>query len=172
MTSTKRTNQPPSATAAAGADGGSAQAASAAPDTATQLTKADYQRLAEVRHALRRFARYTELETRRVGASPHQYLLLLAIKGFPGRDFANITELAERLQVRHNAVIGLVNRAEENGLVKRVQDPDAPDRRVVQVHLTGAGEQLLRVMAEALRGERGRVVEAVASVASVHDAEG
>ena len=133
------------------------------------LTKADYQRLADMRYALRRFARNTELATRKRGASPHQYLLLLAIKGFPGRDHANITELAERLQVRHNAVIGLVNRAEEKGLVQRVQDPEATDRRVVHVRLTGHGEQFLSQMAEELRGERARVREALAAVQDLRD---
>jgi DNA-binding MarR family transcriptional regulator len=136
------------------------------------LTKGDYQRLADMRYALRRFARNTELATRKMGASPHQYLLLLAIKGFPGRDHANITELAERLQVRHNAVIGLVNRAEEKGLVQRIQDPEATDRRVVHVRLTGHGEQLLRLMTEELRGERARVREALTAVQDLQEPTG
>lgn len=143
---------------------GGADPAGADSGTGGDLTKADYQRLAEVRHALRRLARYTELESRRLGMSPQQYLLLLAIKGYPGRDKANITELAERLQVRHNAVIGLVNRAEENGLVRREPDPQGLDRRVVYVLLTPKGEHLLQVMAGALRGERARVAEALVSV--------
>jgi DNA-binding MarR family transcriptional regulator len=129
-----------------------------------QLDKTEYQRLAELRHALRRFARHTELESRRRGVSPQQYLLMLAIKGFPGRDQANITELAERLQVRHNAVIGLVNRAETHGLVVRIQDADRGDRRVVLVRLTDLGERVLQAMAEALRSERARVRAAVEAV--------
>lgn len=128
------------------------------------LTKDEYERLAELRHALRRFARHTELEARKHGISPQQYLLMLAIKGFPGRDWANITELAERLQVRHNAVIGLVNRAESRHLVMRVQDANRSDRRVVQVRLTSEGEQLLQHMAESLRNERARVRLAVEAV--------
>lgn len=128
------------------------------------LSKRDYERLAELRHALRRFARYTELETRRIGDTPQQYLLLLAVKGFPGRDWANITELAERLQIRHNAVIGLVNRAEARGLVVRTQDADRTDRRVVQIRLTVEGEQHLQTMAEALRGERAQVRAALEAI--------
>jgi DNA-binding MarR family transcriptional regulator len=133
-------------------------------DTEEPLTKEDYERLAELRHALRRFARHTELEARNHGISPQQYLLMLAIKGFPGRDWANITELAERLQVRHNAVIGLVNRAGSRRLVMRVQDADRSDRRVVQVRLTPEGEQLLQHMAESLRNERARVRQAAEAV--------
>jgi DNA-binding MarR family transcriptional regulator len=125
------------------------------------LTKAEYERLASFRYALRRLARQTELEARRVGLSPQQYLLLLNIKGFPGRTWASITELAERLQIRHNAVIGLVNRAEERGWVSRQQDPDASDRRVVQIHMTADGDALLQRMAKALHNEREHVRMAI-----------
>lgn len=127
----------------------------------TGLTKADYERLANLRYALRRFARQTELEARRAGMTPQQYQLLLTIKGFPGRDWANITELAERLQIRHNAVIGLVNRAEEHQLVRRAQPDDTTDHRVVQIHITPEGEVALQKMAVALKNERNRVRIAV-----------
>jgi DNA-binding MarR family transcriptional regulator len=93
--------------------------------------------------------------------TPQQYQLLLAIKGYPGREWANISELAEHLQIRHNAVIGLVNRAEARQLVHRVLDADRADRRTVQIHLSAEGEDLLRVMAAALAGERRRVRETV-----------
>lgn len=128
------------------------------------LTKAEYERLANLRYVLRRFARLTELEARKVNLTPQQYQLLLAIKGFPGRETVNITELAERLQVRHNAVIGLVNRAEERGLVKR--EPNAPgeDRRVVQVRITPAGEEMIQQLANVLRDERRRVAAAAQAI--------
>lgn len=129
-----------------------------------ELTKEEYERLATFRYSLREFARATELEVRRAGLTPQQYLLLLAIKGFPGREWANISELAERLQIRHNAVIGLVNRAETRGLVRRVQDADRSDRRVVQIHLTSEGEVVLLRLTSALRGERVRVRLAVAAI--------
>jgi DNA-binding MarR family transcriptional regulator len=121
------------------------------------LSKQEYELLADLRYALRRLAWQTELEARRVGLSPQQYQLMLAIKGFPGREWANISELAERLQIRHNAVIGLVNRGEANGLVRRVQDADQSDRRIVQVHVTSEGEQVLSRLAQALRVERERL---------------
>lgn len=122
-----------------------------------QLTKAEYERLANLRYVLRRFARLTELEGRKVGLTPQQYQLLLAIKGFPGRDWVSITELAERLQIRHNAVIGLVNRAAQRNLVRRDHDPEHPDRRIVKVSLTPEAESLLRKLTAALRSERQRV---------------
>jgi DNA-binding MarR family transcriptional regulator len=142
---------------------------SVSADTTQQLSKSDYERLANLRYALRRFSRQTELEARRVGLTPQQYLLLLSLKGFPGRDWASITELAERLQIRHNAVIGLVNRAEERDLVRRAQDPGSNDRRIVNIHITPAGERILTSMSAALRNERQRVRIALEAVDQEHD---
>lgn len=127
-----------------------------------RLTKAEYERLANLRYVLRRFARQTELEARKVNLTPQQYQLMLAIKGYPGRDWVSITELAERLQIRHNAVIGLVNRAVQRNLVQREHDPEHPDRRIVKVSLTPEAERCLRKLAAALRNERQRVRVAAA----------
>ena len=124
------------------------------------LSKHEIEGVATLRYELRRFSRKTEVEARRMGLTPQQYFLLLAIKGFPGRETANITELAERLQVRHNAVIGLVNRAVERKLVRRDQNGPGEDRRVVQVRLTPEGEEALQRLAHVLREERIRVTEA------------
>ena len=135
------------------------------------LAKAEFERLAELRYALRQFSRQTELEARRVGLTPQQYFLLLAIKGFPGRDVVNITELAERLQIRHNAVIGLLNRAEERGLVRRESDQEGDDRRIVLVRLTDEGELALQRLATALRSERQRVRTALATLEALDQDE-
>ncbi|MDE3229012.1 MAG: MarR family transcriptional regulator [Chloroflexota bacterium] len=124
------------------------------------LSKREIEGVAALRYELRRFSRKTEIEARRIGITPQQYFLLLAIKGFPGREAANITELAERLQVRHNAVIGLVNRAVERGLVRRTPNGPGEDRRVVQVRLTAEGDAALQRLAHVLRDERIRVTEA------------
>jgi len=143
------------------------------PDAQTPtLLKEDYERLAHFRYALRVFSRQTELAARDVGLTPQQYFLLLAIKGFPGRETANITELAERLQIRHNAVIGLVNRAVERGLVEREQDPHSDDRRVVRVHLTAHGAKALAALAAGLRAERHDVLLALQSLEAEDVADG
>src|SRR5579884_1043720 len=39
------------------------------------------------------------------GLTPQQHQLLLGVAGFTGRGWATITELAEFLQERHNAVV-------------------------------------------------------------------
>lgn len=139
---------------------------------AVDLSKQEYELLAELRYALRRFAWQTELEARKVGLSPQQYQLLLAIKGFPDREWANISELAERLQIRHNAVIGLVNRGEANGLVRRVQDADQSDRRIVQVHVTAEGEQALGQLAQALREQREQLRQVVLEMEHINAGNG
>lgn len=135
--------------------------------TIQPLSKSEIEGVAALRYALRRFSRKTEVEARRIGLTPQQYFLLLAIKGFPGRETANITELAERLQVRHNAVIGLVNRAEERGLVKRIPSGPGEDRRVVQVRLTPEGEETIQLLANVLREERIRVAAAAKAMSDV-----
>ena len=128
------------------------------------VSKEEIEQLAALRYALRQFSRKTEIEARRAGLTPQQYLLLLAIKGFPGRETASITELAERLQIRHNAVIGLVNRAEERGLVAREQSAPGEDRRIVRVRVMPAGDATLQRLASALRDERKRVAAAATAM--------
>lgn len=119
------------------------------------VTKAEYECLAHFRYGLRRFLRFSESEARRHGLTPQQHQLLLAIKGFPGRDWATISELAEQLQRRHHSLVGIINRCEKIGLVARTTNPD--DRRVINVHLTDAGEHLLELLTLAHRTELQRI---------------
>jgi DNA-binding MarR family transcriptional regulator len=98
-------------------------------------------RLARFRYELRRFLRFSERAARASGLTPQQHQLLLGVAGFTGRGWATISELAEFLQERHNAVVGLVQRAERKGLVRKA--PGERDQRVVRVYLPPAGEQLL-----------------------------
>jgi DNA-binding MarR family transcriptional regulator len=106
-----------------------------------RLSKRHLEVLAEVRYALRRFLRFGEDAARKAGLTPQQHQLLLAVKGFPGRDWATVGEVAERLQLRHHSAVGLVDRAEQLGLITRRQSPD--DRRMVRIGLTQAGEKVL-----------------------------
>jgi DNA-binding MarR family transcriptional regulator len=84
------------------------------------------------------------------GLTPQQHQALLAIKGFPGREFVSVGELAERLQVRHNSAVGLVDRLARQRLVRRL--PSAADRRRVEVRLSRQGEaKIERLSAAHLR---------------------
>jgi DNA-binding MarR family transcriptional regulator len=102
------------------------------------LTKAHYELLAELRHELRRFQRFSREAARASGLTPQQHQALLAIKGFPGRDFVSIGDLAEQMQLRHHSAVGLVNRLARRQLVRRAHS--ASDRRRVEVRLTSKGE--------------------------------
>jgi DNA-binding MarR family transcriptional regulator len=97
--------------------------------------------LAQFRYALRKFLRFSENAARKCGVTPQQHQLLLGILGFSERGSASVSRLAEFLQERHHSVVGLVERAEQSGLVRRTQD--AADRRVVNVTLTAKGKRIL-----------------------------
>lgn len=115
------------------------------------LEKAEFETLADFRYQLRKFLRFSELLTRRHGITNLQYLLLLQIKGFPGRDWAQVGELAERLQAHQHGVVSLISRCEKLGLVER--RPGREDRRAVEVHLATAGEALVARIADRHRQE-------------------
>jgi len=110
------------------------------------LSKADYEALAEFRYIIRRFLHFSAEGSRQVGLTPQQHQILLAIKGRPDRDWATISELAEAMQLRHHAAVGLVDRCEATGMVRRT--PDMDDRRQVRVSLTEKGEQTLAWMSQ------------------------
>jgi DNA-binding MarR family transcriptional regulator len=112
-------------------------------------------RLAWFRYALRQFLRFSERAARDCGVTPQQHQLMLGIAGYTGRDWATIGELAEFLQERHNAVVGLVERAARRGLVRKVQS--ATDRRFVRVHLTGKGGAVLARLAHLHEAEAARL---------------
>ena len=115
------------------------------------LDKTDFEQLSEFRYQMRRFERFSEQAAQSEGITPLQYLLLLHVKGYPGREWATIGELAERLQAQHHGVVALVSRCEALDLVKR--KASEADRRQVEVHLQKAGEKLLSRLAELHRAE-------------------
>ena len=119
------------------------------------LTKQDFEALARFRFGIRRYLRFSEETVRSHGLTPQQYQLLLALKGFPGRDWATVRELADRLQLRHHSVVELVNRAQGQGLVERVPHPD--DARAVRVQLTADGERVLSRLSALHRDELRRM---------------
>jgi DNA-binding MarR family transcriptional regulator len=107
--------------------------------------------VANFRYRLRQFLRYSEQITRKHGMTPLQYQLLLQVKGYPGREWATVSELAERMQAQHHGVVSLVTRCQRLGLVKREQSQ--VDRRTVHVRLTPKGEAALSRLAELNRDE-------------------
>lgn len=115
------------------------------------LDKVDFERLSNFRHRLRHFHRASELLCKRQGVTPLQYQLLLHVMGFPGRDWATVGELAERLQAHHHGVVALVNRCEGLGLIERRSG--RTDQRVVEIHLLPKGQRLIERLATQHAGE-------------------
>jgi DNA-binding MarR family transcriptional regulator len=123
------------------------------------LTKADFEALARFRFGIRRYLRASEELVRARGLPPQQYQLLLALKGFPGREWATVRQLADLLQLRHHSVVELVNRAQRQDLVQRTPDPT--DARAVRVLLTGQGERVLAQLGAMHRDELRRLGSAL-----------
>lgn len=106
------------------------------------LTPHDYRSLAEFRHHIRRYLRFSEKIVRNANLEPRQYQLLLALKGLPADVRPRIAELAEQLQIQHHSAVELVDRLENSGLVRRERGRN--DRREVLVLVTPAGERVIR----------------------------
>jgi DNA-binding MarR family transcriptional regulator len=110
--------------------------------------------LARFRYELRRFLRFSERAAQKAGVTPQQHQLMLGVAGFTGRGWATISELAEFLQARHNAVVGLVNRACRKGFVQK--KPVAGDLRFIRVELSPKGRKILLHLSALHRRELGR----------------
>jgi DNA-binding MarR family transcriptional regulator len=112
---------------------------------------ATYQALAEFRYQIRRFVRFSEEVAHKADLEPQHHQLLLSLKGIPADELPRIAYLAERLQIRHNSAVELVDRLHKKGLIRRTHN--ARDRREVHVKLTPRGERLLRELTLHTRAE-------------------
>ena len=115
------------------------------------LTKKEIETLSDFRYQLRCFLRFSEELTHSYGITNLQYLLLLHVKGYQGREWATIGELAHRLQSHHNGVVSLATRCEKLGLIYRQRG--AADKREVEIRLTAEGDQLVTRIARLHREE-------------------
>ena len=118
-------------------------------------SQSDIRNLARFRYAIRKFLRFSEEAARQAGLTPQHYQLLLGVAGFTDNDAVTISQLAEFLQVRHHSAVGLVDRAQGMGLVRREMNPN--DRREVKVSLTPDGLRKLRALAALHRKELSRM---------------
>lgn len=115
------------------------------------MSKHDFELLADFRYQVRKFVRFSEELAREHGVTPLQYLLLLHVKGYPGRDWATVGELAERLQAQHHGVVALVTRCVKQGLVERRRSQ--VDKRQIEIHLLDKGAAILSELARLHRAE-------------------
>jgi DNA-binding MarR family transcriptional regulator len=111
----------------------------------------DYRALSEFRYQIRRFLRFSEQAAREAGLEPQQHQLLLTIRGLPPGAEPTVSELAERLQIRHHSVVELIDRLEGRQLVSRRRAEH--DRRKVLVELTPEGDHMLRSLTTAHQAE-------------------
>ncbi len=111
-----------------------------------RLTDADYEDLLTLRTGLRRFLRWSEQQAESAGLTPAQHQLLLAIRGHTDQRGPTIGEIADYLLLRHHSAVGLIDRADAAGFVRRTRDPD--DHRQVRLQLTAAGTKRLEALSE------------------------
>jgi DNA-binding MarR family transcriptional regulator len=122
------------------------RATSAAPDPLLRT-------LADFRYELRRFLAFSESAALATGLHPQQHQLLLQVAGAPEGTAVTIAYAAERLGLRHNSTVELVDRSAREGLLTR--KTDTVDRRRAILHLTPKGRQVL----SRLSGEHARELD-------------
>ncbi|MDA8373465.1 MAG: MarR family transcriptional regulator [Actinomycetota bacterium] len=113
----------------------------ATADRNTRFSDQDYRDILAFRNQLRRFLAWSEMQCRAAGLTPSQHQLLLAVRGHPSAEAPTIGQIAEHLQLRHHSAVGLIDRAEAAGLIRRVHDRN--DRRIVRIALEPMGEEAL-----------------------------
>lgn len=118
---------------------------------AAELDKADFEKLSAFRFQLTRFLRFSERAAKQAGMMPLQYLLLLHLRGYPGRDWATVGELAARLQASAHGTAALVSRCEAQGYVERTRSKT--DLRCVEIRLTRKAKAVLNRVAALHREE-------------------
>jgi DNA-binding MarR family transcriptional regulator len=115
------------------------------------ISTREYQTLADFRYALRKFLHFSEDAARASGLTPNQHQLLLVIRGWRGPRPPSISDVAERLQLRHHSTVELVQRAVAADLV--VTTPDPLDQRRQLLHLSRNGELNLDALSLMHRAE-------------------
>ena len=97
--------------------------------------------LADFRFELRRFLHFSETAALEAGLHPRQYQLLLQVAGAPEASAVTIAYAAERLALKHNSTVELVDRSEREGLLVRTEDLD--DRRRTILRVTRKGKKVM-----------------------------
>lgn len=111
---------------------------------AKKLTEDEYAHLADLRAGIRGYLAWAEQTAKDHDLTPAQVQLALAIRSHDDPAGPTMTELADTLLLKHHSAVGLVDRAVENGMVRRERDPDNASR--VHVVLTPEGAKRLEVL--------------------------
>jgi DNA-binding MarR family transcriptional regulator len=108
------------------------------------VTDRDLERLADLRGGLRQYLAWAEERAREHDLTPAQYQLALAVRTHADPKGPTLSDLADTLLLRHHSVVGLVDRAQDAGLVQRERDDRLGSR--VHVTLTPRGSELLATL--------------------------
>lgn len=90
---------------------------------------------------MRRFLHFSESAALDAGLHPQQHQLLLQVAGAPEATVVTIAYAAERLGLKHNSTVELVDRSEREGYLTRTADP--ADKRRAILRVTRKGNQIL-----------------------------
>jgi len=131
-----------------------------------RIRDSEYAALAELRYRIRQFLRGSDDAAKAAGLEPQQYQVLLALRGLPDGEEASVRQLAERLFIRHHSAVGLIDRLEAHGYVRR--DRSRGDQRRVSVILLSRGERALeRVVPHRLHELRASGDALVATISTI-----
>lgn len=97
---------------------------------------------AELFDLFRQQEKQSKALTRRFGISPQLFDAILEVAVCPDPDGISIGGLANRLGIKHNSVVSIVNRLSAKGLA--IRTACSRDRRWVFVHATQPGRILLQ----------------------------
>jgi len=112
--------------------------------------------LADFRYELRRFLQFSEGAAQETGLQPQQHQLLLQVAGASHEEPVTIAYAANRLGLKHNSTVELVDRSEREDLIERTTDKE--DKRRAILRLTRKGRQVL----QRLSGEHARELNEMA----------
>ena len=126
----------------------------------------EYAALAELRYRIRRFVQGSDQAALSAGIEPQQYQMLLVIRGLSSQDESSIGHLAERMLLRHHSAVGLIDRLESQGFVRRIRS--RTDLRRVRVNLLPRGKRVLEAIVrqrlDELRDSGHAFVSAIAAI--------
>jgi len=115
--------------------------ASRTRQSAKEISRAEYQALAEFRYQLAGFLRRRRNAAQDAGIEPQQYELMLAVKGLAGDKKPTIKQIAEQLRLKHHSAVELTTRLVKRGLIRRERSKE--DRRSVLLSVTKEGQRAL-----------------------------
>ncbi len=116
-----------------------------------EIHDSEYAALAELRYRIRQFLRGSDQAAEGAGLEPQQYQMLLSIRALSNPNETSIRRLAERLALRHHSAVGLIDRMEAHGYVRRIRS--GSDLREVCVILLPRGQRALEQVVYQRLGE-------------------